>query len=333
MSNIVLECKNVSHWFGKKRVLYDVNLRIVRGEIVGLVGSSGCGKSTLLRAMLGTHPAASGAVLMNGEPILAPGRRRGIVYQRYSLFPFMTAVQNVAFGLTLDKFGVFGRVYRYFEWRRVRKEHLEKAAQLLQKFKLGPDSWNLYPSEMSGGMCQRVAIAQALIMKPEILLLDEPFGALDEATREEQQEMLGDLYKENLHARRDGKEPPYTIILVTHELNEAIGVSDRVVALSNFWAWEKEGHTSHPGSTVVYDASTPPFPRDPNSKTEVFRLQRAEIREAAFEPSQRHERGKYLRFWQECADGKGVGIMQKELNESPTFIVTGKRGPAADVKH
>ena len=184
VEDIVLECRNVSHWFGDKKVLYDVNVKVARGEIVGLVGPSGCGKSTLLRAILGTHPPCEGQVLVNGKPIAGPGRDRGIVYQRYSLFPFLTAEANVAFGLMLDQTTLPSRIFLFWKWWRLRKKHLAQAAELLESLKLG-DSLRHHPSEMSGGMLQRVAIAQALIMKPEILLLDEPFGALDEATREE----------------------------------------------------------------------------------------------------------------------------------------------------
>jgi NitT/TauT family transport system ATP-binding protein len=311
MHDIVLECKNVHHYFRKNRVLCDINLRVVRGQFLSLVGSSGCGKSTLLRAILGTHPPKEGTILMNGIPILTPGRDRGIVYQRYSLFPFLTAVENVAFGLMLSEWGIVHRLTQFWKWRKARKGHLKQAADLLDRFGLG-HALHLYPAMMSGGMCQRVAIAQALIMRPEILLLDEPFGALDEATREDQQTMLADLYKENLQAKQKGEKPPYTIILVTHELNEAITVADRVVALSRFWQWREEtGLGEHPGASVVYDACTPPFPRDPVSKAEEYRAQRREIRDAAFEDDRPRRRGDYLRFWRECSEGRGVGIMQK----------------------
>jgi ABC-type nitrate/sulfonate/bicarbonate transport system ATPase subunit len=165
---------------------------------------------------------------------------------------------------------------------------------------------------MSGGMCQRVAIAQALIMRPQILLLDEPFGALDEATREELQEFLLELYQRNMEARREGGKPATTIVIVTHELNEALYVSDRVVALSRFWPWEKT-HPTDPGATVVYDASAPPFPRNLQTRSETFFAQRSEIREAAFDPLFREPRDRFVRFWQECAEGKGVGILEPGL--------------------
>jgi NitT/TauT family transport system ATP-binding protein len=278
----VLEIKAVNHHFGSQRVLHDINLRLPRGQFLGLVGPSGCGKSTLLRAILGTHRISGGEVLMNGRPVLAPSRQCGIVYQRYSLFPFLTAVQNVAFGLMLDQFGLTGRILRYWQFRNARPKHLKEAADLLGRFELG-DHLHKYPAQLSGGMCQRVAIAQALIMRPQVLLLDEPFGALDEANREKQHKLLADLTRENIQATQKGEEPPHTIIMVTHELTEAIKVADRVVALCRDWPWrEKIGGDQHPGATIVYDAPTPPFPRDPLTQPEEFLRQRTEIRRAAF---------------------------------------------------
>jgi NitT/TauT family transport system ATP-binding protein len=319
---ILLECAHVNHWFKKSRVLYDINLKIARGQFVALVGESGCGKSTLLRALLGTHPPTDGAILMNGQPVLHPGRDRGIVYQRYSLFPYLTALQNVAYGLMVDQFGPLERIYRFFAWRKARKDHLEQASALLTRFGLQPEHQEKYPSQLSGGQCQRVAIAQALIMKPQLLLMDEPFGALDEATREDQRQTLAELYQENIQARIKGEPPQHTLVMVTHELNEAIIVADRIIALSREWRWRDEpGLTEHPGATVVYDASSPPLPRDPVANAEDFRRQRAEIRQAAFNPDEPTPRNQYVRFWQEHAEGKGVGVMQ------PTVIL--RRGAPA----
>ncbi len=302
MSDFVLECRQVSHWFERQKVLHDVNLQVPRGQFVGLVGASGCGKSTLLRAMLGTHPPRAGVVLMNGAAVLRPGRERGIVYQRYTLFPFLTALENVAFGPMLDQVGISGRLLGFWKWRARRKAHLEQAEERLVALGL-KDALHQYPAQLSGGMCQRVALAQALIMQPEILLLDEPFGALDEATREEQQTMLLNLRDENHRAAEMGKRPPCTIVLVTHELNEAIYVADRVVGLSRHWLWQQEpGLSEHPGATIVYDAATPLSPRDPHSKFSDFQAQRAEIRQAAF-VAPGHGRNQFVRYWKECPGG------------------------------
>jgi NitT/TauT family transport system ATP-binding protein len=311
VTDIVLECKDLNHWFGKNRVLYDVNLKIARGEIVALVGPSGCGKSTLLRAILGTHPPAAGRVVMDGEEVAEPGRDRGIVYQRYSLFPNLTALQNVAFGLMMDQTSLPFRWFLFWKWRQLRKQHLEEAAEVLDRVHIGREHYDKYPTQLSGGQCQRVAIAQALIMKPKIMLLDEPFGALDEATREELQAMMIEFFEENLQAQKKGERPPHTIVIVTHELNEALYVSDRVIALSQYWQWEETGATANPGSTLVYDRVGPPYPRDQVNRVEDFRKQRTELRDAAFEPSVRHKRGTFISFWKDVEEGKGVGVMAR----------------------
>ena len=309
MSEIVLECKGITHYFHGNRVLYDINLRVVSGEIVSLVGPSGCGKSTLLRAILGTHPPREGEILVNETPVRSPGRDRGIVYQRYSLFPFLTAQDNVALGLLFDRGSLFDRFGKYFVWRKARKRHLEEAAAVLEKLGLG-DALHLYPHEMSGGMCQRVAIAQAIIMNPEILLLDEPFGALDEATREELQKMLLNLYAENIDAAARGEQPLYTIIIVTHELNEAIYVADRVVALSQHWDWRQKGFETFPGATIVYDQTAPAFAPTDEIDRSQFIEQRTEIRAAAFDPDYRQERNEFNKFWGQV-HGKRDGGAEK----------------------
>ena len=315
MPDIVLQCENIHQAFGPKRVLFDVNLKIARGQIAALVGPSGCGKSTLLRAILGTHPPQSGRVLMNNQSVTSPGRDRGIVYQRYSLFPFLTAEKNVAFGLMLDQTNLLFRAFQFWKWWKLHQQHVAEAGQVLQKLKLG-ESLRHYPAEMSGGMCQRVAIAQALILRPQILLLDEPFGALDEATREEMQAMLLGLYQENLAAKRAGRPAPYTILIVTHELNEALYVADRVIGLSQYWKWEEGGEAACPGATIVYDAVSPVFSRDSVAEAARFTQQREELRQAVFEPGIRPPRNQHVRFWDEVAAGQGVGVMAPEFNKA-----------------
>ena len=247
-----LEVRDLSHGFGAKRVLADIQLKILRGQFLSLVGPSGCGKSTLLNSIVGTQDPERGEIrifrtaAVDGTVVRGPGRDRGIVYQHYSLFPFLTARENVAVGPILDETSPGYRVLCYPLWRRRKKEYLKEAGEFLERVKLA-DAMNLYPHQMSGGMRQRVALAQALIMKPEIILLDEPFGALDEATREELQRMLLGLYQENQEAKQRGQRPPYTLVIVTHELNEAIYVGDRVVGLSQYWDWQGAGLAQFPG--------------------------------------------------------------------------------------
>ena len=303
--DIALESRGVGHGFGAKAVLFDVNLRLRRGQFLSLVGPSGCGKSTFLRAIVGTHPPRAGELRLfsaetgaQGKIIDAPGRDRGIVYQQYSLFPFLTARENVAIGPMLDQTSLAFRCFRRLRWRQLRREQWRAAGDMLEKVKLA-DAMNLYPQEMSGGMRQRVALAQAMIMKPEIILLDEPFGALDEATREDLQYMLLNLYEENQKAVRQGKRPPYTLIIVTHELNEAIYVGDRLVGLSQFWDWRKEGHAAAPGATVVYDKQTPVFDTKTARNFERFTAQREEIRRVVFEPEPPCDRQEHVAYWRE----------------------------------
>lgn len=275
--SIVLDCQRVGHYFGTRRILHDIQLQIRRGEFVALVGPSGSGKSTLLRAILGTHPPREGAIYMHGKLHRSPNRHCGIVYQRYSLFPFLTAEGNVAIGPYLDKTNFCFRVFRPLRTRRFRDSLQRRAVRLLTRLRLG-EAANHYPTELSGGMQQRVAIAQALIMKPQLLLLDEPFGALDEATREEMQTMLLRLYQINQESTAQGRPAPYTLLIVTHELNEAIYVGSRVIGLSQF---HPKGNL---GATIVYDQSTPIFAPGEIPDFEQFRRQREEIREAVFEP-------------------------------------------------
>jgi NitT/TauT family transport system ATP-binding protein len=286
-----------------------VNLRVLGGQIVALVGPSGSGKSTLLRAILGTHPPREGTVTMDGRPVVRPNRDVGIVYQRYTLFPFLTALENVALGPMLDRSTLLERAM-FWKYRGAYKGKCEEAAQWLEKVGLG-HCMRAYPAELSGGMCQRVAIAQALVMRPKVLLLDEPFGALDEATREELQTMLLELYQENVAALRDGQEPPYTILIVTHEINEALFVSDRVMGLSQYWKWEDEGRPSCPGATIIYDAVAPVFAPTAPREFDQLREQRTEIRRAVMDAEPRRPREAFCRFWGEVDKGLGGGILQR----------------------
>jgi NitT/TauT family transport system ATP-binding protein len=234
------------------------------------------------------------------NPVAGPGRDRGIVYQHYSLFPFLTARDNVAVGPMLDETSLPFRLLGYFKWRQLRKRHQQEAADFLARLKL-EDAIHLYPHQMSGGMRQRVAIAQALIMKPEIILLDEPFGALDEATREELQKMLLTLYEENLQARKAGRPEPYTLIIVTHELNEAIYVGDRLVGLSQYWDWRQLDQDTFPGASIIYDRPVPTFHKNDPRDFLSFRPQLEEVRRAVFDPDNCQNREAYVTYWREQA--------------------------------
>ena len=233
--------------------------------------------------------------MQNGSLITAdrPGRDRGIVFQKYSLYPFLTALDNVALGLKLDQTSVLFRIFNWSGWAKKRKVFRDRAAVFLEKVGLG-NAINMYPDQMSGGMQQRVAIAQALIMEPEIILLDEPFGALDEATREELQEMLLQLYQENQEALSKNKKPPYTLIIVTHELNEAIRVGDRLIGLSQYWDWKKSGFDVSPGATVVYDREAPIFKPNERPNYESFDIIRKDIRKYVYNPDILQSRNDHL---------------------------------------
>ena len=294
MNETALEVLNVSHWYGKNRVLHNVNLQIAAGQIVAVVGPSGCGKSTLLRAILGTHPPKAGKIIANGHKITEPTRDVGIVYQNYSLYEFLTARENISLGLKLDQTSFPQRVFGFPSYLRLRREHQKQSEAFLKKVGL-QEAAELYPGQMSGGMRQRVALAQALILKPKIVLLDEPFGALDESMREELQVMLLRFYQENLLAKKAGLVPEYTILMVTHELNEAIYVSDRVIGMSRY---HTEGAL---GSSIVYDRPSPVFqPEDPRDFSK-FIDQREELRRAVFDPQYIKDRNKYVTFWNDLA--------------------------------
>lgn len=292
MSEFALEIKSLSHVFGSYRVLDNIDLQVLPGQIVAVVGPSGCGKSTLLKAILGTHPPSRGEILTDGIPVRGPNRNVGIVYQNYALYDFLTAERNVSFGLKMDETSLWMRFFATRKYFAKRKVHLQRSLEFLQRVGLS-NACGKYPSEMSGGMKQRVAVAQAFIMRPKIVLLDEPFGALDEAMREDLQVMLLKFYQENLIAKREGRRPEYTILMVTHELNEAIYVADRVIGLSRF-------HTQgEQGAAIVYDRPCPVFRPDDPRDFSKFVEQREELRKAVFDEHYIKDRNQYVTFWQE----------------------------------
>ena len=187
-------------------VLEDINIDIKEGEFVVIVGHSGCGKSTLLKIIAGLETADTGSLTIDGNEIKKPGTDRGMIFQEHRLFPWMTIAKNVQLGL--------GKL------PKAEKEKLTDHYLSLVKLS---DFKNAYPSQLSGGMSQRAAIARALITQPEILLLDEPFGALDALTKIE-------LQQEILKIRNECKN---TMIMVTHDIEEAVFLADRIVVMSS----------------------------------------------------------------------------------------------------
>ncbi|QAA21338.1 ABC transporter ATP-binding protein [Sporolactobacillus terrae] len=188
--------------------LKDIGLNIGNHEFVSLLGPSGCGKSTFLRLVAGLDKATSGTMKMNGQTIEKPGRNRGVVFQQYSLLPWLLAWQNVAFALKKEK-----------DMSNTEKKDL--AYHFLDLVGLKGFE-EIYPSQMSGGMQQRVAIARALVIKPPLLLMDEPFGALDAQTRRDMQDLLVSIFKETRSS----------VLFVTHDVDEAVYLSDRVYVMS-----------------------------------------------------------------------------------------------------
>jgi NitT/TauT family transport system ATP-binding protein len=310
MSNdIILHVDHVGQAFGDNRVLYDVDLTVVRGQFVGLVGPSGCGKSTLLRAILGTDPPSEGSVLVDGKEVTGPTKEVGVVYQSYDLYDFLTAEQNVAIGPIWTGLTIPQRILHPIRTWRFKRHIRHKARRLLEKVKLG-HAMDKYPNQLSGGMKQRVAIAQSVIMEHKLLLLDEPFGALDEATREELQHMLLVLYAENMQALQDGKKPPHTVVLVTHELNEAFYCCDRVIGLSRNWMDMVDGkqvYGKDVGATKVYDKAAPTFrPGDPKN-FERFAGLIADLRKIVF-GDKIQDRFEAVSFWDDLQNGVGTGV-------------------------
>lgn len=245
-NNYVLQLKHVDQAYGDRVVVSDINLKVRDGEVVTIVGPTGCGKSTVLRMLLGSEKAAKGIATMNGKEITEPNKERGIVFQKYSLFPDKTVQENVMFGLELQYYSLFEVALRKLSFglykRKKQEEFLSQTQQYLEKVGLW-DSRDKYPFELSGGMNQRAAIAQALIMKPPVLLMDEPHGALDASTRQEMQIFVLDQWKET----------KCTIFFVTHDLEEALFIGTRLILLSPYYQHEN----GEQGSKIVKDIQLP----------------------------------------------------------------------------
>ncbi|BAP45116.1 ABC transporter [Pseudomonas sp. StFLB209] len=231
-----IEVSNVWQQYGEHVVLEGLNLSIAEGEFCTMVGASGCGKSTFLRMLLGQERPSRGQILLNGQPLVAePDSSRGVVFQRYSVFPHLSVLDNVALGLELPRAPWLGRLVG-----RAKREAREQAAQLLARVGL-THAQDKYPSQLSGGMQQRLAIAQALIMKPKVLLLDEPFGALDPGIRKDMHALLLELWQET----------GLTVFMVTHDLSEGFSLGTRLLVFDKV-RLDPHAPTAF-GSRVTYD--------------------------------------------------------------------------------
>ncbi|OXI96311.1 MULTISPECIES: ABC transporter ATP-binding protein [Burkholderia] len=228
--DVILDVRHVGKRFatpqGECTALDDISFRTYRREFVCVIGPSGCGKSTLIRILAGLDAQTSGEVLLDGKPVQGPGADRGMVFQGYTLFPWLTVKKNVMFGLRMNG-SSSGQAER-------------EALQWLDLVGLTRFA-DVYPHQLSGGMKQRVAIARALANRPRILLMDEPFGALDAQTRARMQTHLLDIWR-NIDV---------TILFITHDLDEAIFLADRILVLK-----------ANPGAVQELIEVPVPRPRD-----------------------------------------------------------------------
>src|ERR1700722_10354119 len=234
-----ISVENITVEYASRRILNGIDLEIDAGEFVSIVGETGCGKSTLLRLILAEEHPTRGRVLVQGRERSRPDRTCGYVPQRYSLFPDKTVLDNVTFGLVVTARGKL-------------RDHKEEALRYLRHTGLNEADAKKYPHQLSGGMQQRVAIAQALIMKPPVLLMDEAFSALDPGTRRGMQQLIKDLWRES----------GTTVVFVTHNTREAVCLGTRVVALAK--------HDQR-GSQVVLDLRVPHLDFD-SDEEELARL-------------------------------------------------------------
>lgn len=250
---------------GTKTVLHRLNAEIRAGEFVAVLGETGCGKSTLLRMVLGQEFPTEGAVVVDGKPVTRIDARCGYVPQKYALFPDRTVMQNVLYGPENAFCGWMGRMLPRF-WR-FRRELRAEAGQLLLRMGLKSADFGKYPGQLSGGMQQRVAIAQALLMRPPVLLMDEAFSALDPVTRATLQQQMKDLWLET--------RP--TVLFVTHNTSEALLLATRVLVLKPYVEGEME-------SNVLVDMQVPHTsePLAVRKRTREFEQLREHVKQLAF---------------------------------------------------
>jgi len=231
-----ISVRNLWHEYGEKIVLERVDLEVAPHSFVSVAGPSGCGKSTFLRLLLAQEQPTRGEILIDGEPIpTEPGPDRGVVFQRYSTFPHMTVVQNVALGLEIKESPVLGRLFG-----AARRRAEEEAMEYLEAVGLGGER-TAYPHALSGGMRQRLAIAQALIRRPKVLLLDEPFGALDPGTKSAIHDLVLRLWDET----------KMTVVMVTHDLSEGFKLGTRLLVFDKVRV-DPQAPDRY-GATLTYD--------------------------------------------------------------------------------
>jgi NitT/TauT family transport system ATP-binding protein len=228
--------RNVWKRYGDQVVLENLKLEVAEHEFVTIVGASGCGKSTFLRLLLGTEQPSSGSILIDGRPIRAePDPTRGIVFQRYSLFPHLTALGNLVLGLELRRSRVLGRLFG-----ARRRAAISAAAQMLEAVGLGA-ARDRYPAQLSGGMQQRLAIAQAVICEPRILLLDEPFGALDPGITGDMHALIRKLWSEHR----------MTVFMVSHDIRESFQLGTRLLTFDRL-RHDPQAPEAY-GASITYD--------------------------------------------------------------------------------
>jgi NitT/TauT family transport system ATP-binding protein len=232
----LLSLRNVWVEYGDKIVLEKVSIDIEAGSFVSIVGPSGAGKSSLLRLILGQEAPTQGVILLDGTPLTPEcGPDRGVVFQRYSVFPHLSVLRNTMFGIECEKAPLSARLFG-----KARRAAEAEAAEMLDAVGLG-DVLHIHPAQMSGGMQQRLAIAQALVKRPRILLLDEPFGALDPGIRADMHALITRLWRDYA----------LTIIMVTHDIREAFTLGTRVLSIDKR---RQDPHAPHRfGATAVYD--------------------------------------------------------------------------------
>lgn len=232
----MIQAKNLWKHYGDNTVLESINISVQAGEFITMVGASGCGKSTFLKMLLGMESPTRGELLLDNRPIPdEPDQSRGIVFQQYSVFPHLTVLGNVIIAREFERAPFLGKLFG-----AARRQLHEEANQLLETVGLTAAA-DQYPHELSGGMRQRLAIAQALIRRPRILLLDEPFGALDPGIRNDMHVLVRKLWREN----------DLTIFMVTHDIKEGFSLGTRL------WVFDKlrRDHQAPDayGASITYD--------------------------------------------------------------------------------